>query len=52
MKIETNDIILGIAALAFLFFALRSVFIWYYKIDKHLENQEKIIKLLEDLNKK
>jgi hypothetical protein len=43
-------IALGILILVFLL--VRSIFLWYWKIDTIVENQEKQIELLEDLNKK
>lgn len=40
-------IIVAVSVAAFLL--LRSVAIWYWKIDEHLDNQRKIISLLEDI---
>lgn len=32
-----------------IFFIFRFVFLWYWKINEHLENQKKIIFLLEEI---
>jgi hypothetical protein len=38
------------AAVAFVFLFLREIWCWYWKINLHIEKQDKIIKLLELLN--
>lgn len=35
-----------------IFWALRSINLWYWKIDESIENQKKIIDLLEKINSK
>ncbi len=39
-----------IAGAILLFIAFRSVNLWYWKIDENINNQKKIIDLLEKLN--
>jgi len=50
MDSKSIQIILFIAAAMILFIALRSVNLWYWKIDENIDNQKKIIDLLEKLN--
>jgi hypothetical protein len=39
-------LIIGIAVIVIVFLFIRGLVLWYFKIDRHLENQEKIIDLL------
>lgn len=44
--------IIIIAGILILFIVLRSLNLWYWKIDENISNQKKIIDLLEKLNEK
>ena len=44
-------IVLSTVIFVGLMFILREVFSWYWKINIHLENQEKIISLLDDIQR-
>lgn len=46
---EIFSFLLGIAILLFVFFFLRAFFLWYWKVDRIIENQEKQIDLLSKL---
>lgn len=50
MDSKSIQIILFIAGAMLLFIILRSVNLWYWKIDENIDNQKKIIDLLEKLN--
>jgi hypothetical protein len=50
MDAKSIQIILFIAGAMLLFIVLRSVNLWYWKIDENIDNQKKIIDLLEKLN--
>ena len=50
MDSKSIQIILFIAGAMLLFIALRSVNLWYWKIDENIDNQKKIIDLLEKMN--
>lgn len=50
MDSKSIQIILIIAGVMALFIVLRSINLWYWKIDENIENQKKIIDLLEKLN--
>lgn len=53
MDSKTIQAILFIIGIMAVFIILRSVNLWYWKIEEHLSNQKKIIDLLEKLiNKK
>lgn len=39
-------LIIGIAIVVVIFLFIRGLVLWYFKIDRHLENQEKIIDLM------
>ena len=52
MDSKSIQIILFIAGAMLLFIILRSVNLWYWKIDEQIDNQKKIIDLLEKLNSK
>lgn len=49
---KTLQAILFIAGAMALFIILRSLNLWYWKIDENINNQKKIIELLEKLNDK
>lgn len=44
--------LIGLIVAIIVFFLCRELLCWYWKINKHLENQDKIINLLEQLNAK
>ena len=50
MDSKSIQIILFIAGVMVVFIILRSVNLWYWKIDENIDNQKKIIDLLEKLN--
>lgn len=50
MDSKSIQIIIFIAGAMLLFILLRSVNLWYWKIDENINNQKKIIDLLEKLN--
>jgi hypothetical protein len=52
MDSKTITAILFIIGIMIIFIILRSVNLWYWKIDENLNNQKKIIDLLEKLNDK
>jgi hypothetical protein len=52
METKSIHVILIIAVIILAFIALRSINLWYWKIDEKLNNQKKIIDLLEKLNDK
>lgn len=52
MDAKSIEVILYIAGIMILFIVLRSVNLWYWKIDENISNQKKIIDLLEKLNEK
>ncbi len=41
-------LLIGIAICVLIFLALRQIMLWYWKVDTIIENQEKLIKLLEE----
>ena len=52
---STRDIIVIIFVFAIfvaLFYFLREVVLWYYKVNERISNQEIIIKILRDINNK
>ena len=51
MDAKTIQAILIIAGIMLLFLAARAVNLWYWKIDDNINNQKKIIDLLEKINK-
>lgn len=52
MDAKSLQMILFIAGAMVLFIVLRSLNLWYWKIDEQIDNQKKIIDLLEKLNSK
>lgn len=52
MDSKTIEVILFIIGIIVVFIILRSVNLWYWKIDENITNQKKIIDLLEKLNNK
>jgi len=52
MDSKTIEVILYIIGIMVVFIILRSVNLWYWKIDENITNQKKIIDLLEKLNEK
>ena len=52
MDAKSIQTILFIAGAMLLFIVLRNVNLWYWKIDEQIDNQKKIIDLLEKLNSK
>jgi uncharacterized membrane protein YwzB len=52
METKSIHVILIIAICILAFWALRSINLWYWKIDESIENQKKIIDLLEKMNSK
>lgn len=52
MDSKTITAILFIISIMVIFIILRSVNLWYWKIDENISNQKKIIDLLEKLNEK
>ena len=47
---SATRIIIGIIVISIiLFIVLREFFLWYWRINKRVENQEKQIKLLEEI---
>jgi hypothetical protein len=51
METKSIHVILIIAICILAFWALRSINLWYWKINESIENQKKIIDLLEKINK-
>jgi hypothetical protein len=49
MDSKTLQVVLYIAGAMLFFIVLRSVNLWYWKIEENLSNQKKIIELLEKL---
>lgn len=49
---EFLPIVLGVLIAIFLFFVLRGVLLWYWKIYTIVDNQDKQTKLLEEIVKK
>lgn len=52
MDAKSIQIILFIAGAMVVFLVLRSVNLWYWKIDENINNQKKIIDLLQEINNK
>lgn len=55
MSESNNDlitIIIFIILFVILFFVLRELFCWYYKFNRMVDNQERIISLLEEISSK
>ena len=53
-RVTSVDLMAFIAVLvvfAVIFIICRELFCWYYKINKGIKNQERIIELLEKINK-
>ena len=50
-SVDLMAFIAVLVVFAVIFFICRELFCWYYKINKGIKNQERIIELLEKINK-